>query len=364
METGIEHNRLPFVVSLEDHFVHPKVWDNLPLLFQERYKVLKDDLMDLGEDRIRKMDAAGITYQVVSHVEPGVKLFSDTNTAIQLSIEVNDYLHAAIQKYPNRLGGFAVLPMQSPIDAANELERAVLKLGFKGAMIDGHTNGKYLNDECFFPVLAKAQALDVPIYIHPTTPPAEVSVQYFDNSDAIIIGWAWQIETSTHLIKMINAGIFDKFPNLKIIIGHMGELIPYGFTRLNLALTMGNWIFKKEVPAMNLHHYFKNNIFITSSGVFDAPVFNCAREMLGIENMMFSVDYPFQDNLAASDFLKNLNISTEDRNNFSALTAISLLKIDCLKAAPHRLNWSSRFEIFKVRMKSKLTRYLIGKMVK
>lgn len=361
---GEKRDPTQIVVSLEDHYLHPKVWNILPAAFQAKYRLLKGNLMEIGKERINKMDAAGISYQVISHVEPGVKQITDTNEAVQLAIEINDYLYSAIQRFPNRLGGFAELPLQSPIDSANELERAVLKLGFKGALINGHINGRYLNDDYFSPILAKAQELDVPIYIHPTDPPTEICQQYFDNSDAIITGWAWQIETSTHLIKMINSGTFDKFPNLKIIIGHMGELIPYGLTRLNLGLTFGNWILKKDNPAMNVYYYLKKNIFITSSGVFDEPVFICAKEMLGIENLMFSVDYPFQDNILATQFLNKLTLSTEEKNHFAGMTAINLLKIDSLNIKPQNIYKTHKIEQFKIKMKSKIARYLLGKLVK
>lgn len=356
--------KAPIIVSLEDHYVFPGIWDTFSTAMQDKYRLLKEGLMDVGEERIKKMDAAAISYQVVSHVDPGVKQVTDKNEAINLATKANDYLHSAILKYPNRLGGFAELPLQSPTDAAKELERAVVKLDFKGAMINGHFNGRYLSEDYFSPILAKAQELGVPIYIHPTDPPAEICQNYFDNTDSIITGWAWQIETSTHLIKMINAGIFDKFPNLKIIIGHMGELIPYGLTRLNLGLTLGNWMMKKEKPGMNVYYYLKNNIFITSSGVFDEPVFKCAKEMLGIENLMFSVDYPFRDNIEATQFLNKLTLSTEDRKLFAGTTAINLLKIDCLHVEPQNLSKSSVIEQFKIRMKSNIARYLLGKLVK
>ena len=364
MKMTEKRGQTPIVVSLEDHYLHPKVWDTLPVALQEKYRLLKETLMEIGEERIKKMDAAGISFQVISHVDPGVKQITDTNEAVKLAAEVNDYLYSAIQKYPNRLGGFAELPLQSPIDAAKELERAVLKLGFKGAMINGHINGKYLSDDCFSPVLAKAQELNVPIYIHPTDPPTEICKDYFDSSDAIITGWAWQIETSTHLIKMINSGTFDEFPNLKIIIGHMGELIPYGLTRLNLGLTFGNWILKTGNVDMNVYYYFRNNIFITSSGVFDEPVFMCAKEMLGCKNLMFSVDYPFQDNVIATQFLNKLPLSIEEKNQFAGKTAIDLLKLNCLTIKYKNLRKTSKIEQFKIKMKSKIARYLLNKLVK
>ena len=351
------------VISLEDHFLHPKVWEMLPKELKDKYKFLKDELLDIGEGRIKKMDAAGIDFQVISHVEPGVNFIDDTNQAIKLAREINNYLFEAIKIFPERLGGFAVLPMQSPTAATEELERAVTKLGFKGALIDGHTNGIYLDDDSYTILLQKAEDLDVPIYIHPTNPPKEIAEKYFENNDAIITGWGWQVETSIHVIRMINKGVFDKHPRLKVIIGHMGELLPYGFTRLNIALTAGNWLIKSnEAPKMNVHYYFKNNIFITSSGVFDEPVFRCAKEMMGLNNLMFSVDYPFQDNVAATSFLHKLTLNPLEKAQFAGTNAINLLKLN--PDDNDQIHRSSKFETFKIRLKSKIGKFLISKLVK
>jgi predicted TIM-barrel fold metal-dependent hydrolase len=353
------------IISLEDHFLHPKVWEILPKEMKDKYDLLKDALFDIGEGRIKQMDAAGIDFQVISHVEPDVKLIKDTNEAIKLAKEINNYLSDAVKKFPDRLGGFAVLPMQSPDDAALELERTVTELGFKGAMIDGHTNGAYLDDASYAVLLKKAEKLDVPLYIHPTDPPKEIAEKYFENNDAVITGWAWQVETSIHLIRMINKGIFDKYPKLKIIVGHMGELIPYGFTRLNTSLTVGNWIIKSDnTQKMNLYYYFKNNIYITSSGVFDEPVFRCAKEMIGLDNMMFSVDFPFQDNVKATEFLEKLSLNHKEKNHFAGEKASHLLKLNQSGDCNYKTNKSSKFEVFKIRLKSKIGKYLINKLIK
>lgn len=153
-------------------------------------------LTDVGPERIRRMDAAGIDLQILSH------------------------------EYPTRFAGFAMLPTQSPLDATDELERTITQLKFKGALINGHTNGRYLDDDSFSPILERAQALDVPIYIHPTDPPQAIIDIYYKDMPAVMQGWGWQVETRTHLLRLISGGAFDRFPNLKVIVGHMGELIP------------------------------------------------------------------------------------------------------------------------------------------
>ena len=188
------------------------------------------------------MDAAGIDLQVLSHIQPGVQML-DRDTAIRVSREVNDWLGGIVRGYPTRFGGFAMLPTQSPEDAADELERTVEQFGFKGALINGHTNGRYMDDLSFSPLFERAQALDVPIYIHPTDPPQAIkNVYYTDYDPALTVGWGWQVETGTHLLRLMAGGVFDRYPRLKIIVGHMGELIPFALPRINTALTLGNWL--------------------------------------------------------------------------------------------------------------------------
>ena len=175
-----------------------------------------------------------------------------------------------------------------------------------------------------------AESLGVPIYIHPTDPPAPVTDVYYAPFDsALVPTWGWPVETGTHLLRLICAGVFDRHPNLKIIVGHMGELMPFCFTRLNAGLTMAGWLSADESPMRNnVGYYLRRNVFITSSGVFDVPVFDCARAMLGLDNLMFSVDYPFQDNFAATEFLQKCDLSPADRERFAHRTADELLGLD------------------------------------
>ncbi len=328
------------VVALEEAFLHPRVWDLFPEPLQRKYQPVRARLSDVGAERIRLMDAAGIDVQVLSHVQPGVQVLADEQAelAVAVSREVNDWLAAAVAAHPARFAGFAMLPTQSPADAADELERAVRDLGFKGALINGHTNGRYLDDPSFDVLLGRAESLGVPIYIHPTDPPPAVMDRYYAPFDpALVPTWGWPVETGTHLLRLICAGVFDRHPNLKVIVGHMGELLPFCFTRLNVGLTMAGWLLgaesdSKEVPQSPMRnsvgYYLRENVFITSSGVFDVPVFDCARAMLGLDNLMFSVDYPFQDNFAAMEFLERCDLSPEDKERFAHRTAEKLLKLD------------------------------------
>ena len=361
------------VVALEEAFVHPRVWDLFPEPLQRKYQPVRARLSDVGVERIRLMDAAGIDVQVLSHVQPGVQVVADeqAEVAIAVSREVNDWLAEVVAAHPARFAGFAMLPTQSPAHAADELERAVRDLGFKGALINGHTNGRYLDESSFDVLLGRAESLGVPIYIHPTDPPQTVTDRYYAPFDpALVPTWGWPVETGTHLLRLICAGVFDRHPNLKIIVGHMGELLPFCFTRLNVGLTMAGWLLSPESddPPMrnSVGYYLRENVFITSSGVFDVPVFDCARAMLGLDNLMFSVDYPFQDNFAAMEFLARCDLSPDDKERFAHRTAEQLLKLNDqasdMGAAAGAVGDS--WYRWRSRAKSKIGRALISALVK
>jgi len=322
---------------------------------------------------MRLMDAAGIDVQVLSHVQPGAQLLGDDQAALSIAVcqEVNDWLADAVAAHPFRLAGFAMLPTQSPDDAADELRRTVSELGFKGALINGHTNGRYLDHPSFEVLLATAESLGVPIYIHPTDPPQPVSDVYYAPFDTELVPtWGWPVETGTHLLRLVCAGVFDRHPSLRIIIGHMGELIPFCFTRLNLGLTMAGWLGAPEsdVPARrnNVGYYLRRNVFVTSSGVFDVPVFDCARAMLGLDNLMFSVDYPFQDNFAAMEFLRQCGLSAVDKERFAHGTADELLRLDDHPDGhhPQRAAVGDTWHRLRSRAQSRIGRALISALVK
>ena len=332
--------------------------------------MVKGRLTDVGPERIRRMDAAGIDLQVLSHVQPGVQAL-ECNTAIRLSREVNDWLGAVIQEYPTRFAGFAMLPTQSPIDAADELERTVSQFGFKGALINGHTNGRYLDEDSFSPILERAQALDVPIYLHPTDPPQGIVDIYYKDCPMMMQSWGWQVETGTHLLRLISRGVFDRFPNLKIIVGHMGELIPFGLKRINTALTMGNWLLASQSKAAaaeqggmqkSVFYYMRANVLITTSGVFDQAALNCAIAELGIDNILFSVDDPFGDNFEGMDFLNKAQLSKEGKEKLAHENAERILKL--AQAAKPRRNSSRSLFSFQARAKAKIGRTMLSLLVK
>ncbi len=369
------------IVALEEAFLHPKLFEMFPAPLRRKYEVIKTRLGEVGPKRIARMDAAGIDLQVLSHVDPGVQFLEDPAVSISISKEINDWLHNVVQRYPSRFAAFAMLPTQSPQDAADELERCVTKLGFVGALVNGHTHGRYMDHESFSVLFDRAETLGVPIYIHPTDPPQEISNVYYAGHPALITGWGWPVETGTHLLKLAASGVFDRHPKLKIIVGHMGELIPFCVTRLNVALTMGEWLLAAQgskadsaspQPLMrkSFNYYLHENIYVTTSGVFDVPVFECAKAVLGIDNLLFSVDDPFQDNFAGVEFLRACRLSEEERDKLAYSNAERLLKLPAADGGPARARTDRRgspgssWRGFTARLRAKMGRYLIAKLVK
>jgi predicted TIM-barrel fold metal-dependent hydrolase len=359
------------IITLEEHFLHPKLRELYPAPWVGLLDIVKARLSDVGPERIRRMDAAGIDLQVLSHVAPGVQTL-ECNTAIRLSREVNDWLGAVIQEYPTRFAGFGMLPIQSPIDAADELERTVSQLGFKGALINGHTNGRYLDEDSFSPIFERAQALDVPIYLHPTDSPQGIIDIYYKDCPAMMQSWGWQVETGTHLLRLISRGVFDRFPNLKIIVGHMGELIPFALKRINNGLTMGNWLLDSRSKGAesaehrcmqkSLFYYMRANVLITTSGVFDQAALNCAIAQLDIDNILFSVDDPFGDNFEGVDFLNKAQLSKEEKEKLGHENAERILKLT--PAAKSRRNSNGLLFSLQAKVKAKIGRTLLSLLVK
>jgi predicted TIM-barrel fold metal-dependent hydrolase len=377
MESKMDKKSTHRVIALEEHFLYPKILAYYSPSYVSELEILKDKLTDIGPGRIRRMDAAGIDVQVLSHIDPGVQNL-ETDKAISFSKEINDLLGEAISKYPTRFAGFATLPTQSPGAAADELERTVKQYGFKGAMINGHTQGRYLDDPSFSVLLERAQALNVPIYIHPTDPPGDIKEMYYKGSDILTTGWGWQVETGTHVLRLMVSGVFDRYPRLKIIIGHMGESIPYNLIRINKALSLGEWLIASQTKdagsssqkgmQKSVYYYMHENVFITTSGVFDQAALTCAIAEIGIDNILFSADDPFADIMEAKDFLKNANLSSQDKEKLAHQNAERLLIIgDQYRGTPDRsIIPSIRSSIFtyKAQAKSRLARAMLSFLVK
>jgi predicted TIM-barrel fold metal-dependent hydrolase len=319
------------IIALEEHFIMPKEVRNLPPgahRGNDREKMLGFDvvaeLLNLGETRLAAMDAAGITRQVLSHNQPGCQAL-DAEEAVPAAREVNDLLFEAVRAHPDRFSGFAALPTADPVAAANELERAVGRLGFKGAVINGHTRGRFLDEKTFWGIFECAEALGVPIYLHPSKPHPSVMTAYFAGYEELALGaWGFGIDTGTHFLRLVFAGVFDAFPKLKIILGHLGEGLPFMLHRLNdQTLLAAARRGLKRTPA----EYLTENLMVTCSGNFSSAAFLCTVMALGVDNVMFSVDWPYESNVVAVDFLKRQALSEPDLAKIAHLNAERVLRL-------------------------------------
>lgn len=313
-----------FVIALEEHYCD----DELAATFdgpEGRAPEIRKRLFDLGELRLAEMDEAGIDVQVLSHSAPSAQRL-DPETAVRLARGANDRLHAAIGRHPERFAAFAALPTPDPKAAADELERAVTRLGFKGAMVHGLTNGVFFDDKRFWPIMERAQALDVPIYLHPAYPhPAVIDAYYGDYVEKYpsltSAAWGFTIETATAGLRMVLSGAFDAYPNLKIILGHMGEGLPFLLWRIDMALN------RPGGSPVRFRDAFNRNFWITTSGNFSTPALICSMLEMGAERILYSVDWPFVRNMPGTTWMQALQISNDDREKILAGNARRLLKM-------------------------------------
>jgi predicted TIM-barrel fold metal-dependent hydrolase len=327
------------VVTLEEHFTVPAVAAKIDKAaiarrgFRPGRRIAPgrqnpmELLPEIGEKRLKSMDDAGISQQVLSNSGPGPDLMPG-QTGVDLAREVNDYLAGVVSKNPKRFAGFAALPMGTPDACGNELKRAVKDLNLVGAMIHGTCEGRFLDHPSYDGLLAAAVELDMPIYIHPSIPTPNVFEAYYsglpEGADRVIstAGWGWHSEVAIHILRMLLAGTFDKHPKLKMIIGHMGEMLPVMLARLD------------EVSAADVDHLKRKpsativeQVWITTSGIFSQPPFIAALQTFGIDRIMFSVDYPFAPDARGRDFLNEVALAPADMAKLCHGNADALLKL-------------------------------------
>ena len=315
----------PKIIAIEEHYWDRELTASYKGVEAFRDPAMLERLFDLGELRIKEMDAAGVDMQVLSHGAPSLqKLPADI--AGELGRGVNDRLHAAIQAHPTRFAGFAALPTPDPAAAARELDRCVEKLGFKGAMIHGLTNNEFLDDRKFWPIFERAQALDVPIYLHPAVPHQAVMDAYYkdymqDFPMVIRAAWGFTVETATMAIRLILSGVFEEYPKLKIVLGHMGETLPFLLWRINQALSRpGN-------KSMSFRDIFCEHFHITTSGNFSNPALICSMMEIGVDRILFAIDWPFVPNPPGVEWIHSTPICAEDRAKILSGNAQKLLKL-------------------------------------
>jgi predicted TIM-barrel fold metal-dependent hydrolase len=284
-------------------------------------------LPGIDEQRLKSMDDSGITVQVLSTAPPGPDIVPGPD-GVSIARAINDHLAEAVARKPDRFAGFAAMPMATPDACADELARAVKELGFVGTLINGTTEGRFLDDPRYDDLLAAAVELDVPIYIHPHLPPPVVHQAYYaglEEGAARVLAtaaWGWHQETAIHVLRMVIAGTLDKHPRLKLIIGHMGEMLPVMLDRID------------DVSALDIGHLQRpisrqilDQVWITTSGIFTAPPFLAALQTFGIDRIMFSVDYPFAPNEKGRAFLDRISLAPADMAKLTHGNADALLRL-------------------------------------
>ena len=301
------------IIAIEEHYLDKDV-DAKVQKVAGGGEVTRKRLLDLGDLRVKDMDEAGIDVQVLSHCPPGAQAF-DPNEAKERSAGVNDRLHDFILTNPARFRGFATLPTRTPELAANELERCHRELGFHGAIVHGLTEGEFIDMPRFWPIFERAEFLDIPIYIHPGRPhPAVIDAYYKDYvkqyRSILSAGWGFTVETATAGLRMVLSGIFDKYPNLKIILGHMGEGLPFLTWRINHSF---GEIIPNQGKKAGFSEIFKKHFHITTSGNFSDAALLCTIMEMGADRIIFSVDWPYVDNKPGSEWIETIAVSPEDK---------------------------------------------------
>jgi 2,3-dihydroxybenzoate decarboxylase len=313
------------VIAIEEHYWDEELEKTYTGSEAGRPGEQYNRLHDFTGIRLKEMDEAGIDIQVLSHGAPSTqKLPADSAAA--LARRVNDRLHKAVAANPKRFAAFAALPTAVPEAAADELERTTKEFGFKGAMLHGLGNDVFLDDKKFWPIYARAEQLDVPIYFHPSLPQADVRRLYYDDyvKDFPIVAraaWGYTVETATTAIRLVLSGVFERHPKLKIILGHLGETLPFLVWRVDQALA------RPGQKSMSFRDVFCNNFYITTSGNFSNPALLCCVMEMGVEHILFAVDWPFVMNPPAMEWMATVPLSDADKAKILSGNAKRLLRM-------------------------------------
>jgi predicted TIM-barrel fold metal-dependent hydrolase len=313
------------VIAIEEHYWDEELEKTYVGAEAGRPGEQQKRLHDFTGIRIAEMDAVGIDVQLISHGAPSTQKLPPESAAA-LTRRVNDRLHTAISAHPQRFAAFAALPTAVPDAAADELERATRELGFKGAMLHGLANGVFLDDKRFWPIFARAEKLDVPIYLHPAHPNAEVQRIYYGDyvKDFPMVArpaWGYTVETATTAIRLVLSGVFERHPKLKIVLGHLGETLPFLIWRIDQALK------RPGQKSMSFRDIFSANFYITTSGNFSNPALLCCVMEMGVDHILFAVDWPFVMNPPAIEWMRTVPLSDADKEKILSGNAKALLKM-------------------------------------
>jgi 5-carboxyvanillate decarboxylase len=294
----------------------------------ERTRAVTERLQDLGSRRIADMNTSGIDLQILSLTSPGVQIF-DAVLGSALARAANDELAAAIAANPTRYAGLAAIAPQDPAVAAKELERGVLKLGLKGAIVNSHTQNEYLDDAKFWDIFAAAEALDVPIYLHPNTPSNDMIKPFMARGlDGAVFGFA--VETGLHALRLVVSGVFDRFPRLRIVLGHLGEGLPYWLQRIDFmhgaSVRSGRYASQPKLER-KASEYLRENFYYTTSGMAWTPPIRYVQEVMGVDRLMYAMDYPYQFVPEEVNVTDELPLGYEDHKAFYQTNAERVFKL-------------------------------------
>lgn len=312
------------IITLEEHYAAPPYARGRGGAFGSDFaRSVAERISDVTRFRLPEMDAAGIGLQVLSLPNPGVQAETDPDTAVRHAQQANDALAQLCTDHPGRFAAFAALPCQDPERAAEELQRCVTGLGFVGAMVNGHTNGVYLDDPRFEALWERLESLGVPLYLHPTFPP-ETPAVLAGHPGLAGPAWGWGMETASHALRLVSGGVFDRHPGAALILGHMGEGLPFALDRLD-----DRWaVLQHERPLRHApSHYVRSNMYITTAGAESPHALQCALAAMGPERVLFSVDYPYQSAASATAFLAAAPLDPAVREALSHGNAARLLRL-------------------------------------
>jgi predicted TIM-barrel fold metal-dependent hydrolase len=327
-------------ISIEEHFDHRAVsrladTGNQDVaahaqklgLEPEWFRVVYERLFEFSDSRLAAMDSGNIDISLLSLTSPGIQGIADAPRAAAAARNVNDFLAGeVISKHPDRYAGFASLAMQDPPEAVRELERCVLKLGFKGALINGYTNresgGEYLDEQKYWAFREAAEALNVPVYLHPRTQFEQRA--YEGHRELAGATWGFGTETAMHTLRLVFSGVFDRFPKLTIILGHLGEMLPYFSWRIQHLFEHNP--FGKKIEK-RLEDYLCENFYLSTSGCWSDQALICALLMVGADRLLFAVDYPYERMDLGSEWLNRAPISENDRRKIAYGNAKTLFQL-------------------------------------
>ncbi len=323
-------------IAMEEHFMVP---DFMPY-FRETFQNINPDLarrapdalMDFGERRLAVMDEHHVDYVVLSLAGPGVQAEKDAAVAQRKARTLNDFLAGEIRKRPTRYGGFAHLSMHDPAEAAKELERCVRDLGFQGALINGQTKGEYLDLDKYSVFWERAAALEAPIYLHPGNP-VDHPAMYAGHSELWGPVCSWTFETANHALRLVFAGVFERYPNARLILGHGGETLPFSLWRFDSRWQVCDR--GGRTLANPPSFYIRRNIAVTTPGLCSDESLRCCLDAMGAENVMFSIDYPFEKTELAARFIETAKVTEAERTQVASANATRILHLDRHRPARH-----------------------------